>query len=67
MNRMPRPDDLLNDPASSRWVIEALRTALQRDPIDAANDAELVAAALAAHAADLLALAAQRPQTRGLR
>lgn len=67
MTDAPRPNDLLNDPASSRWVIEALRSALQRDPIDAANDAELVAAALAAHAADLLAMAEKLPPTRGLR
>jgi len=57
MTRAPRPEDLLHDPASSRWVIEALRSALVRDPVDAANDAALVAQALDAHAADVLAAA----------
>lgn len=37
----------LADPATSVWLNQALRAALQRDPVDAANDA--------AHLADLLA------------
>lgn len=37
----------LADPAHSEWLKAALRSALARDPVDAANDA--------AHLADLLA------------
>lgn len=65
MTRAPRPNDLLNDPASSRWVTEALRSALQRDPIDAANDAALLAQALDAHAADVLVAALANYQEPG--
>jgi hypothetical protein len=33
----------LRDPAASFWLKDALRSALSRDPVDAANDAELLA------------------------
>lgn len=44
-----QPDDLptiervLADPAASDWLKTALRSALSRDPVDAANDAEVLA------------------------
>jgi hypothetical protein len=31
------------DPAASFWLKRSLRTALERDPVDAANDAEVLA------------------------
>ena len=31
---------VLNDPCASFWLKSALRSALTRDPVDAANDAE---------------------------
>ena len=34
------------DPACSYWLAQALKSALQRDPIDAANDAEVLAKVL---------------------
>ena len=34
------------DPACSYWLVEALKSALRRDPIDAANDAEVLAKVL---------------------
>jgi hypothetical protein len=37
------PEDILRDPAASFWLKDALRSALSRDPVDAANDAELLA------------------------
>ncbi len=37
--RLPTPEMVLNDPAASNWLKVALKTALQRDPVDAANDA----------------------------
>ncbi len=39
----PSVAKVLNDPACSYWLRTALDTALRRDPVDAANDAELLA------------------------
>jgi len=35
--------EVLADPAASFWLKNALRSALLRDPVDAANDAETLA------------------------
>jgi hypothetical protein len=37
---------LLSDPCVSFWLRDALLSALQRDPVDAANDAEVLFAVL---------------------
>ena len=37
---------ILTDPSASFWMKAALRSALDRDPVDAANDAEVLAKAL---------------------
>jgi len=37
------PEDVLHDPAASFWLKEVLQSALGRDPVDAANDAEILA------------------------
>ncbi len=37
------PEGVLRDPAASFWLKDALRSALLRDPVDAANDAEVLA------------------------
>ena len=34
---------VLTDPAASFWLKECLRSALDRDPVDAANDADVLA------------------------
>ncbi|MEP1933499.1 MAG: hypothetical protein ABJJ37_19675, partial [Roseibium sp.] len=39
-----KAEDLIADPSTSQWLRDALRTALSRDPADAANDAEILAA-----------------------
>jgi hypothetical protein len=39
---LPSPDEILADPAASGWLKNALRAAMTRDPVDAANDAEWV-------------------------
>jgi len=36
-------EQVLADPAASFWLKDALRSALTRDPVDAANDAEVLA------------------------
>ncbi len=40
------PEDVLGDPAASFWLKDALLSALSRDPVDAANDAEVLAGLL---------------------
>lgn len=42
-------DDILEDKTSSYWLKNALRSALDRDPVDAAADAEILAKALQEH------------------
>ena len=42
---------ILNGPGTSHWLKNALTTALDRDPVDAVNDAELLAMVLE-HRAD---------------
>jgi hypothetical protein len=43
---LPSVDELLRDPSTSFWLRNALRSALQRDPVDAANDADMLARVL---------------------
>lgn len=40
---LPGTEEVLRDPSASRWLKDALRSALLRDPVDAANDAEMLA------------------------
>ena len=40
---IPSVEEIFSDPAATLWLRQALRTALSRDPVDAANDAELLA------------------------
>ena len=42
MENKIRVSDVLNDPCVSDWTKMAIRTQLQRDPVDALNDAELL-------------------------
>jgi hypothetical protein len=41
-------DDVLSSPSTSFWLTTSLRTALSRDPVDAARGAELLAQLLSA-------------------
>lgn len=47
---LPTVEELQADPASSYWLKFSLQAALGRDPVDAANESELLAAVLAARA-----------------
>ena len=38
--------EVLSDPASSFWLRQSLRSALERDPVDALNDALVLASVL---------------------
>jgi hypothetical protein len=40
---LPGTEEVLRDPSASRWLKDALRSALVRDPVDAANDSEMLA------------------------
>lgn len=48
--------DVLADAATSTWLKSALRDALRRDPVDALNDALVLAALLDAHLREVLDL-----------
>ena len=48
------PYRTLDDPAASKWLKDALRSALGRDPVDAANEAEYLAKILAERCSALL-------------
>ena len=39
-------EEILDDPSASDWLKGALRGALERDPVDALNDALVLAATL---------------------
>ena len=43
---LPSIAQIMADPAASEWLKAALHTALSRDPVDAANDAEVLAKVL---------------------
>jgi hypothetical protein len=47
-------DFILADLAASSWLKSALLAALSRDPVDAANDADVLAAILARRAREIL-------------
>jgi hypothetical protein len=42
-HELPTIEEVLRDPSASFWLKAALRSALGRDPVDAANDAEVLA------------------------
>jgi hypothetical protein len=50
MKPLPTPnlegEEMLDDPSTSDWLKEALRSSLERDPVDALNDALVLAATL---------------------
>ncbi len=43
---LPTSQQILADPAASDWLKWALKSAIQRDPVDALNDALVLAATL---------------------
>lgn len=57
---------VLEDPASSSWLKVALRTALERDPVDAANEAEGLAELLGRRADAMLMRSIAEIQQHGV-
>jgi hypothetical protein len=53
---LPTVDAVLEDPASSFWLRASIRTAVERDPVDALNDALLLAALLEGRLREVFAL-----------
>ena len=51
---LPQLEEALQDPAASFWLKRALQSALSRDPVDAANDADVLARLLDARCRSLL-------------
>src|SRR5262249_40312179 len=51
---LPSVSQVLGDPAASSWLTHALATALIRDPVDAANDAEALARLLDGRCREIL-------------
>ena len=55
---------VLTDPAVSDWLKSALRSALERDPVDAVNDALLLARVLDERVRELLRQELPRARSR---
>ena len=53
-NDLPSVAEVLSDPAASLWLTTTLRSALLRDPVDAANECEFLARLLARRCKQLL-------------
>jgi hypothetical protein len=51
---LPEITAVLGDPAASSWLKTCLCSALSRDPVDAANDAEVLAQLLELRCRDVL-------------
>jgi hypothetical protein len=51
---LPEIATVLDDPAASFWLKACLCSALSRDPVDAANDAEVLAQMLERRCRDIL-------------
>jgi hypothetical protein len=52
----PSVEGVMSDESASDWLRAALRTALERDPVDALNDALALAAALEGRLRSVLGL-----------
>ena len=52
----PTAAEVLDDASASNWLKMAVRDSLQRDPVDALNDALVLAAILEAHLREVLDL-----------
>ena len=51
---LPSTEEVLRDPTASVWLRSSLAQALLRDPVDAANDAEILARLLDRRCKDIL-------------
>jgi hypothetical protein len=49
-------ESAITDPTASFWVQDILRTALERDPVDAANDLKVASRLMTAYVREMLGL-----------
>lgn len=63
--RTPTIEELLLDPSTTYWFKDALQALMERDPVDAASDAELLAKLMRARCQTILGLS--RPVLRAPR
>ncbi len=63
MPTSPSVEEILADLSASAWIKQALLSALERDPVDAANDAELLSKVLEAKCQLALQTAETNPHT----
>ena len=54
VNKLPRIDEVLADPAASYWLKTALQSSLCRDPVDAAHDSDVLARLLGRRCDEIL-------------
>ena len=52
---LPTIEEVIADPGTSFWLKEALQVSLRRDPMDALNDASLLANLLTRHVEQIIA------------
>ena len=62
---LPSIDDVLASPGVSDWAKRTLRSALQRDPVDAVNEADLIRRLLAARLDETLRTAQSAANNQG--
>lgn len=55
VNEIPNINEVLSDPTASLWLETALRSALRSDPVDAANDSEILGRLLERRCTEILA------------
>lgn len=63
MAHLPNASTILSDPAASSWLRQSLAAALERDPVDAATDAEILSEVLSGRCAALLQAPGDRSST----
>jgi hypothetical protein len=63
----PTPAQVLADRSASRWLLAAIRDSLQRDPVDAANDAQILAAVFRRRAEEVLTQARENLDRAAMR
>ena len=54
MTATQKIESILADPCANYWLQNALRTALQRDPVDAVHDAETLARLMRCYVNDMM-------------
>lgn len=60
------PEDVLSDPTASYWLKEAIRACLERDPLDAAADASVLANLMESRLAARVGQGRNLPNSQGV-